>query len=357
MWVSFDAGQSFRLSQMPVGTAGRVERIFAEPAAPHVALAALSGRGPHILRTTNSGTFWDALDWNLPDAPAWAVTADRAAGAVYAATDRGVFWARVDLENANPAAVNWISLSERLPAAPATDVRLDAANVQLFAALDGYGIYAVAAPHRQRNLRIVNGGDFSTRPAAPGSLLSVIGGMVTSARGGSLDFPVLAASDTESQIQVPFEAAGPNVELALQTPVGTVRRGLPLQPVSPAIMVGRDGAPMLWDAETGLPLDLRNGTHSNGRLQIWATGLGKVRPEWPTGLAAPLDNPPSVVASVRAYLDGQAVQVVKATLVPGYIGFYLIEVQLPLVLNAGTSELYISADNQESNRVPVAVER
>ena len=122
-------------------------------------------------------------------------------------------------------------------------------------------------------------------------------------------------------------------------------------------MVGRDGAPMLWDAETGLPLDVRNGTHSNGRLQIWATGLGKVRPEWPTGLAAPLDNPPSVVASVRAYLDGQAVQVAKATLVPGYIGFYLIEVQLPLVLNAGTSELYISADNQESNRVPVAIER
>ena len=58
---------------------------------------------------------------------------------------------------------------------------------------DGYGIYAMAAPHRQRNLRIVNGGDFSTRPAAPGSLLSVIGGMVTSARGGSLDYPVLAA--------------------------------------------------------------------------------------------------------------------------------------------------------------------
>jgi uncharacterized protein (TIGR03437 family) len=92
-------------------------------------------------------------------------------------------------------------------------------------------------------------------------------------------------------------------------------------------------------------------------LQIWATGLGKVRPEWPTGRAAPLENPPSVVASVQAYLDGQAVEVLKATLVPGYIGFYLIEVQLPLVLNAGTSELYISADGQESNRVPVAVER
>jgi len=42
--------------------------------------------------------------------------------------------------------------------------------------------------------------------------------------------------------------------------------------------------------------------------------------------------------------------------VPGYIGFYLIEVQLPPIVNAGTSELLITADNQESNRVIVTIE-
>jgi uncharacterized protein (TIGR03437 family) len=113
---------------------------------------------------------------------------------------------------------------------------------------------------------------------------------------------------------------------------------------------------MLQDAESGLLLDVHNAAHSNARVQIFATGLGKVRPDWPTGLAAGLDNPPEVVASVRAYLNGAAIPVTGATLAPGYIGFYLIEVQLPAINNAGVSELYISADGSESNRVQVVIE-
>ncbi len=356
IWVSADGGATFRATVMPAEVSGAVERIFVDPAQPWVALAALSGKGPHVLRTTNYGNFWDRLDGNLPDVPAHSVTADRAAGAVYVATDRGVFWANADLENASTTPVNWTSLSGTLPPARAMDVALDPAGVQLYAALDGYGVYATAAPHRLQTLRIVSAGDFSARPAAPGSLLSVIGGRVNSVKGGDLDYPVLAASDAESQIQVPFEATGSSVALSLETSGGTVRRQLALQPVSPAIIVGRDGAPMLWDSETGLPLDIRNGAHSNGKLQIWATGLGRVNPDWPTGLAAPLENPPAVVASIKVYLDGAPVTVTRATLVPGYVGFYLIEVQLPLVLNSGTSELYISADSQPSNKVPLTVE-
>ena len=78
--------------------------------------------------------------------------------------------------------------------------------------------------------------------------------------------------------------------------------------------------------------------------------------ELPTGMAAVLENPPEVVASVRAYLNGAAIPVTRATLAPGYIGFYLIEVQLPAISNAGASELYISADGSESNRVQVVIE-
>jgi uncharacterized protein (TIGR03437 family) len=87
-----------------------------------------------------------------------------------------------------------------------------------------------------------------------------------------------------------------------------------------------------------------------------ATGLGKVRPDWPTGLAAPLENPPAVAASIRAFLDGSPVEVSRATLAPGYIGFYLIEVQLPAVTNAGVSELHIAAAGQESNHVQIVIE-
>jgi uncharacterized protein (TIGR03437 family) len=357
IWVSIDRGPINMVREKSPGS--RVERIYVDPTEPRVALAALSGKGPHVLRTTNFGTgyFWDPLDGTSlpPDAAAHGITADRQTGAVYVATDKGVFWGRTDLENASPAPVNWTNLSASLPDAPATDVRLDPARVQLYAALDGYGVYATAAP--VRTVRIVNTADFSTRAAAPGSLLSVIGGRVSSARGGNLDYPVLQVLGNDSQIQVPFGAVGPSVNLSLQTANGPVTRELPVQPVSPAIMVGLDGVPMLWDADSGLPLDVRNGAHSNGRLQIWATGLGKVRPDWPTGVYAPLENVPEVVAPVRVYLDGSPIQVTRATLLPGYIGFYLIEAQLPSINNAGTADLYISAGGQESNHVQMVIDR
>jgi len=353
--VSMDSGATFRETTMPQG-AGPVVRIFADPVEPRVAVAALGGSGPRILRTTLFGNFWDVLDGNLPAAAVHAVTADRAAGAIYAATDRGVFLGRADLENASAPAVDWIDLTRQLPAAPATDVQLDPAGFQLYIALDGYGVWATAAPHRTGTLRIVNGGDFSTRAAAPGSLLSVIGGRVDSASGAGLNYPVLSGSDDETQIQVPFDAVGPSVALALRTARGTVTRDLAVQPVSPTILVSQDGAPMLWDADSGLPLDYRSPAHSNGRLQIWATGLGRVKPDWPAGMQAPLENPPAVVAPVTAFLDGKPLQVTRATLVPGYIGFYLVEVQLPAIVNAGTSELYLSAGGQESNRVQLTLE-
>jgi uncharacterized protein (TIGR03437 family) len=356
IWVSIDGGLSFRQTPLPNGAAGRVERIFTDAAEPRVALAALSGNGPHVLRTTNTGTFWDPLDGNLPDAPARAVTAERASGAVYVATDKGVFYAQADLENPSVAPVSWTNLAENLPAAPATDVRLDPAGVQLYIALDGYGVFAAAAPHRARNLRVVNAADFSTRPAAPGSLLSVIGARVSGARGGSLDYPVLAVLGGDSQIQVPFEAVGPNVALALTTAAGTITRGIAVQSVSPAILVGRDGLPTIFDADSGEPIDLRNAARSSSRIQIMATGLGRVRPDWPSGLAAPLENPPAVVAAVSVFLDGTPLRVTRAVLAPGYVGFYIVEAEMPVIANAGPSELYIGAGGQESNRVQIVVE-
>ena len=354
IWVSVDDGRTWTASPR-TGANGPVERFFVDPNEPRIALAALAGSGPHVLRTTNGGAFWDDLTSNLPDAPAHGIAAERTAGAVYVATDKGVFFATADLENAGPAAVTWAPLPS-LPAAPATDVKLDPNGYQLYAALEGYGVYATAAPHRLRALRLLNAADFSMRAAAPGSLISVLGGRVSSAAAGSLSFPVLNASATESQIQVPFEASPAQFSLALQTGAGRFTLGLPVQAVSPAIFINRDGSPMLLDADSGLMLDGHTTAHSGSRVQILATGLGKVRPDWPTGVAAPLENPPVVAANVRAYLDRVPVQVTRAALAPGYIGFYLIEMQLPAIVNAGPAELYITADGQESNRVQVTLE-
>lgn len=354
LWVSTDRARTWNPPHA-VGN-GPVTSLFVDAQSPRVALAAIGGAGAHVLRTTNMGAggFWDDLTANLPDAAARSVTADRIAGVVYVATDRGVYLAHEDLETAGPASP-WTLVSVNLPQARATAVALDPAGNQLYIALDGYGIYAAPAPHRAP-LRIVNAADFSTRPAAPGSLVSVLGAPVTRVRAGDLEFPVLHSSDSGTQIQVPFEVNGPAVALALDAGQGRVSLGLPVEPTSPAIFVDRDGAPMLLDADTGLMLDAANTARSGARIQVLATGLGRVRPAWPTGLAAPLENPPVVAATVRAFLDRGPVEVTRATLAPGYIGFYLIEIQLPALVNAGPAELYLTADGSESNRVRVFVE-
>jgi uncharacterized protein (TIGR03437 family) len=353
LWTSSDRGGTWVLA--PMAERGPVESIWADPKDPQTALAALGGaKGPHVLRTVNGGQFWDDLTSDLPEGRAHGVTADRPSGTVYVATDRGVYFTRADLNAAAPA-TSWTLLAG-LPDAQAFDVRLDSDGNQLFAALEGYGVYAALAPHRMGNLRVVNAADFSSRAAAPGSLLSVLGGRIRTARAGDLVFPVLAATDTETQIQVPFTVRGGSLSLALDTGQGSFRLALPLENVSPAIFIDRDGSPLVLNADSGVLLDAMNPVRSGGRLQILATGLGRVRPDWPAGVPGPADNQPQVVAPVRAYLDRAPVEVTRAILAPGYIGLYLVEVQLPSLINAGSAELYLESDTHDSNRVRVWLE-
>ena len=351
LWSSSDQGATW--NKQRVAAEAPVASIFADPAEPRTALAAISSpTAGRIVRTTNGGLFWDDLTANLPPGRAHGVTADIHSGAVYAATDAGLFFTSANL-TAPAAATGWVSLGAGLPEAPAADVRLDAAGNQLYVALDGYGVYAAMAPHRFAELKLLSAADYRLRAAAPGSLLSVLGGRVTSAHSGELPVPILAASDAESQIQVPFEVSGTAVALSLESSAGRVAMGLPLRKASPAIFVDRDNTPLLLNADSGVLLDSMNPAHSGGRVQILAAGLGSVKPGWPTGLPAPLENPPAVAIPVRAWLDRSPVEVTRATLAPGYVGFYLVEVQLPEIVNAGPAEFYLEADGQASNRVRI----
>jgi uncharacterized protein (TIGR03437 family) len=355
IWVSTDAGRTWRNSRSP--SAGAVRAFHVDAADPRMALAALSensgGSGGRVLRSLNGGIFWDDVSANLPPGAALSVTADRPTGTVYAGTVSGLYMARLDLLNPSPA-TRWEPLGAGLPGGvPVVDVRLDETANQLFVAVKGYGVYATLAPHRMRDPRVVSAADYATRAAAPGALLSVLGSRIERAWADEWAAPVLAASEVESQIQVPFEVSGSAVSIAWET--GGERRdvGLPLHSAVPAIVVDKEGAPLLLDGDSGLVLDAMTPARSGARLQILATGLGRVEPVWLTGLAAPLENPPKVVAPVQVFLDREQVEVTQAILAPGYVGFYLIEVQLPNLVNAGPAELYVEAGGQMSNRVRV----
>ena len=362
LWASADKGATWGMPWTNVET-GPVEAIFVDPKDPRMALAAFGAhpktlspgvQAVHVMRTINAGLYWDQTTANLPDIAAHGITADRASGAIYVATDAGVFFTTMDLGSAGRP-TTWTFVSNGLPSAPAMDVRLDAGANQLYSAIDGYGVYATIAPHRFRDARVVNAADYSGRAAAPGSLLSVLGAQVTAARSGDSTMPVLASDAGGSQIQVPFEAKGQSLSLALDSSHGPIVTGYPLREVSPAIFVDPDGAPMILDGDTGMMLDASKPAHSGSRIQILATGLGRVDPDWPTGTPGPAADPPKVVATVRAYLDQQPIDVSRAVLAP-YIGFYLIELELPRIVNAGPAEIYIEAEGQASNHVRLYIE-
>jgi uncharacterized protein (TIGR03437 family) len=275
---------------------------------------------------------------------------------VYLATDRGVFAGTLSLNDAGAAAPKWTAAARDLPAAPAWDVILNADNT-LTVALDGYGVFESPAPHRTRNIRAVSGADLTDRAAAPGSLVSVLGAKVDIVRNQGVSYPVLASSEQSSQVQVPFEARSGSFSLALE---GTNERWtvpLTIRDTAPAIFVDGEGSPLILDAASGLVLDPKIAVYAGSTVQVLATGLGKVTPEWLTGVPAPVDSPPpSVNGTVTAFLDGRQIEVTRAVLAPGYIGYYLVELQIPPIVNRGASELRIVMNGEESNRVKLYLE-
>ena len=354
LWASLDSGQSWRPASNS-NALSEVRRIVTDPQDGRFALAALAGsegKGTRVLRTLDGGATWDDLTADLPEGRVNGLAFDRATGALYAATDRGVFLSYQGLRAPEPAA-RWQALAG-LPEAAATDVQLDEPGVRVLAAVDGFGVFESPAPHRARQPLLLHAADYGQRPAAPGALLTIAGGQAEMVTANSLPGVVLSATPVESQIQLPFDVAGDSVRITAQRAGATALSfGLPLRQVAPAILVDGDGFPVVIDADTGLQVDALNPVRPGARLQIMATGLGRVRPDWPAGMPAPADRPPAVVAAVRVLVGGLPATVARSVLAPGYVGFYLVEFDAPQFLNAGIAELTVEAAGQLSNPVRV----
>ena len=351
LFASRDNGATW-LEAPRIPAANTIDRIWIDRTRPDSALAVA---GTRLLRTVNGGAFWDDVTGTPPAAPIHGVTADRSAGVVYVATDRGLFIGTLSLDAASPAATDWRSISRNLPAAAAWDVRLNPDNT-LTVALDGYGVFEAPAPHRTRSVRLLNGADMTERAAAPGSLVSVQGAELQRATVGDRTWPVVGTSDRNSQLQVPFESTPGVYQVAMDGPNGHWTAPLSVKDASPAIFVDSDGSPLLLDAASGLVLDPSAAIHASSTVQLLSTGLGQVTPEWPTGVPAPYDAPPAVRGKISAFLDGVPVEVTRATLAPGYVGYYVVELRIPAIVNRGVSELRLVMNGEESNRVRLYLE-
>ena len=351
IWVSPDSGVSWSLSWTdPRGAT--VARLWADPDMPTTALALNGGR---VLRSTNGGTSWFDISADLPESDWMAVQGHPSAGTAYVAGPLGVYFAQVDLRQPGPAGA-WVRISQNLPSAEVGDLALEPLRGRLYVTLPGYGVYWMRTPQVERALRVLSAADLASRPAAPGSLLTVLGERATRVRAGGRPAPILDAGQGRTQVQVPFAVEGRSLRLQLDSD-GTSRFvDLPLQDVSPAVFVVA-GEPLILDAGTGALVSWNQPARPGGSVLVMATGLGEVKPPWPAGVPSRLTDPPRTVARVEASVGGTAAEVVSSHLAPGYVGIYLVEVAIPATATPGTVRLRLEADGMRSNEVGLIIGR
>ncbi len=357
LWSSTDSGATWNLSPRPA--LGRIESIATGGETTDDSPRALLGggsdrrRAPLVFCAPPTMVIIGKIlaPVCLPDDVLHGVAVDSVAGVAYVAGDHGIYTAHVDMNNLVPVS-EWQKLPG-LPEARAMDVRLDHVRNLLYVALDGYGLYATSAPHTSSAVRVLTAADQPAEAAAPGVLLHVRGSGLSAVKSESGDLALVASSASSTQVQVPFEASGSTLALTIESAQGQSRFALPMKLTAPSILVDGDGLPILVDAASGLTLDARNMARPGARIQVFAAGLGKVDPEWRAGVPAPAEDPPVVSAQVGALLNNSPVEVTRATLAPGYVGLYLVEIQLPGLVNAGAADFSLVVNGEASNHVKI----
>jgi uncharacterized protein (TIGR03437 family) len=315
----------------------------------------LEARGEQLWRSLDGGQQWTDLSGDLAVGRITGIAASLEAGVVYVSGEKGVAFAKLALETgAVPG--KWSRLGGEVAGLSTLDVMLDGAANFLYVSVAGEGVFLAHAPHRTGAPAAMSAADFEPRPHAPGGVVAVVGAKVSTATLGGKEVPVLSAASDESQIQIPFEAVGLMQALEVRSDAGmSWRMDLDVVDVAPAIFVDRDGAPLVLDSDTGELLDPAQPLRAGMRIQILMTGLGQVSPAWPAGTPAPGENAPRVIAPVRVWWNGMTLEVTRAELAPGYVGFYVVETKLPPVVDDGTAPLTVEAGGRLSNTILLRV--
>lgn len=354
LFASADAGATWREYSQP--GLKSVRAIFTNSADERMAIAIVESDAGEtlLLRTLNGGSFWD--DWTPLGlrSRAWDMAAPAfEQGALFLTSGVTIYRFNVDFRSMSRPSAPLSFQREGLPAR-AVDLRVDPSGTILFALAENRGAFSVDAPGSPVQPLVRNAADLGHGPATPGALLSVYGEPFRRLRANGADAALLGERPGSAQVQLPYGLATDRVELEFESKGSQSRTlAMPLRPAQPSIFLHPDGNPFVLHPENGLLMDENNPIPPGSRFQVLLAGLGAVTPDWPVGMAAPLTNPPSVVARVEAFVNGLRVPVLNATLAPGYAGIYLVEMELPAVMDEGLAELRIFAGGNPSN--PVAI--
>ncbi len=168
-------------------------------------------------------------------------------------------------------------------------------------------------------------GDYTPRIAA-GSLVAISGrnlGVQSAVRVDGRAMPLLSASATEIQAQVPYGISG-TVSLEVSTPNGSASADITVSPVAPSL---------LGIASRNSPFSIDNPARPGGEVSLYVTGLGELQGGSDSGLAPP----------VEVWLGRTRLQPSFAGLAPGLVGVHAIKIAIPGDLPDGVYAVQVVA--------------
>ncbi len=225
---------------------------------------------------------------------------------------------------------------------------------------------------------VVNASSYAT-VVAPGSIAAVFGTFpisppiftnsfpipdelsgVSLAFNGSLLAPLFYGGANQMNAQVPWELAGLS-----QTTVSATLHGVVSAPQTVAVATYAPGI-FIVNSKTGQGAILdsnyqlvspSNPVPAGSYIQVYCTGLGPVTNQPDTGSPA-LSKPLSTTTqSATAIIAGVAAPVVFSGLVPGAVGLYQVNAQVPAGVASGSAQpLIISIGGATSNTASVAIQ-
>jgi beta-glucosidase len=180
--------------------------------------------------------------------------------------------------------------------------------------------------------------------------------------GSGLAAPIYYVSGNQVIVQAPWELAG-QMQAAVTANIGgqtSTAENVPVIPLSPGIfsMNGQGtGQGAIVDAFTYQLADASSPAGAGvSYVQIYCTGLGAVTNQPPTGAPAGSNPLSQTLAKPTVTIGGINADVQFSGLVPGEVGVYVVNVQVPAAAPSGDAvPLVISIGGATSNTVTMAV--
>jgi uncharacterized protein (TIGR03437 family) len=209
---------------------------------------------------------------------------------------------------------------------------------------------------------LVNAAAFQQRALAPGSLVTMFGLNLDGAtvQFGGIAAPILFASSSQLNLQVPWELQGMSSSTVTVTgnSISSEVQSFPVGLADPGIF--SLGAPQGGQGAivnvAGAVVDANSPAHAGDYLQIYATGLGPVSNQPQTGAAASGSVLSYAITYPAATIGGVPALVSFAGLAPGFVGLYQVNVQVPQGVAAGDAvPVVVSMGATASNTVTISV--